>query len=241
MTGISNQKTWGVLLLVFLLLGSVNIVKADDNGPKEPFIKVTGEGKVTAIPDQAEMEFQVQEDGPKLEEVSAEVRTRMKNVFKVIKDFGIQDKDFQTVSYTIEPKYKYDKNDNVTQRIGYTVSNRVRVVLKDIDKTGEILEAIAKAGISEIDGPNFGFSDPEKLNVEALAAAVANAHDKAEALAKASDSDLGKVYSINQTSAYEPRAYLGMAVAANAEKGEVPIAKGQDEVTAQVEVVYLLK
>ena len=241
MKGIFNKGTWGMLLPVILFLGSFNMVKADENGPKEPFIKVTGEGKTTAIPDQAEMEFQVQGDGPKLEEVSVEVRTRMKNVFKVIKDLGIQDKDFQTVSYTIEPKYKYDKNDNVTQRIGYTVSNRVRVVLKDIDKTGEVLEAITKAGVSEVDGPNFGFSDPEKLKVEALAAAVADAHERGQALAKASGSDLGKVFSINQTSAYVPTVYSGLANVVTQSRAEVPIAKGQDEVAAQVEVVYLLK
>lgn len=231
-----------VLMLSFLFLGISSQVKADDNGPKEPSIRVTGEGKVTAIPDQAEMEFQVQEDGPKLEEVTAEVRTKMKNVFKAIKDFGISDKDFQTVSYTIEPKYKYDKNDNATERIGYTVSNRVRVVLKDLDKAGEVLEAVTQAEVSEVEGPNFSFSDPAKLQLQALEAAVSDAHDKAQALAKASDSDLGKVFSINQTSAYVPRMVLGnLAPMAAETRSEVPIAKGQNEVTAQVEVIYLLK
>lgn len=235
---ILRKTTFGILFFLFIA-GFANIAKADDSS-KQRTITVSGEGKVRAVPDQAEMEFTVQEDGAKLKEVSTQVRTKMKSVFQVLKSFGISDKDSQTISYTIQPKYKYDKSGNPT-KIGYTVSNRVRVVLKDLDKAGDLLEAVTEAEVSEVEGPNFSFSDPSKLQIEAMKAAVMDAQTKAEALAQASGSDLGKVFSITQTSASMPilkgalRANLAMA------NNGVPIATGENEVTAQVEVVYSLK
>jgi len=231
-----------ILALAFLTMNISSRVHADENVSKERTIRVTGEGKVTAIPDQAEMEFEVSEEGPKLEQVTAQVREKMKNVFKVIKTFGISDKDFQTVSYNIQPKYKYDKNGNETTRVGYIVSNRVHVVLKDVDSAGKLLEAVTGADVSRVEGPFFGFSDPKKLQIEALKAAVEDAHSKAEALAQSSGAELGKVFSINQTNAEMPieRLTFGKYLA-NAEAPTVPVAKGQNEVTAQVEVVYALK
>ena len=187
------------------------------------------------------MEFEVQEEGPQLKAVSAQVRDKMKKIFQVIKSFGISDKDFQTVSYNIQPKFKYDKNGNETQRVGYIVSNRVRIILKDLDKAGDVLEAVTEAEVSQVEGPNFGYSDPAKLQIEALKTAVADAHAKAEALALASGSELGKVSSINQTSTVMPVSPVAFRANVAMESNAVPIAKGQNEVTAQVEVVYTLK
>lgn len=236
---ISRKTTFGILFFLFIA-GFANIAKADD-GSKQRTITVSGEGKVRAVPDQAEMQFTVQEDGAKLKDVSAQVQTKMKSVFQVLKSYGITDKDSQTVSYNIQPKYKYDKSGNAA-KIGYTVSNRVKVVLKDLDKAGDLLEAVTDAEVSEVDGPNFSFSDPAKLQIEAMKAAVADAQAKAEALAEASGAGLDKVFSITQTSASVP--ILGNALRSNlalAGNNGVPIAAGQNEVTAQVEVVYSLK
>jgi len=202
---------------------------------------VEGQGTSRAVPDQAEIEFEVREEGPRLENVSAQVRDKMKNVFQTVKSFGISEKDFQTVSYNIQPKYKYDRGGNETKRVGYIVSNRIRVVLKDLDSAGKLLEAVTQAEVSEVTGPNFGFSDPKKLQIKALEAAVADARAKAEALAEAAGAELGRVFSINQTSTSMPVAPLAMQGNMMGVSSEVPIAKGQNEITTHVEVVYLLK
>lgn len=227
------------LLTGFFIAGISNAVKADDT-PKERTIQVTGEGKVTAVPDQAEMNFEVQEEGADLEGLTAKVNERIKGVFQAVKSFGVSDKDFKTVSYNIQPKYK-DTNGE-SQRTGFIVSNQIHVVLKKIDLAGQVLDAVTKAGATQVEGPSFGFSDPTQLQMEALKNAVENAHAKAEALAEASGAELGKVYSINQTSAPSPIRPM-MASLANVSRnaGEVPIASGENDVTAEVEVIYLLK
>jgi uncharacterized protein YggE len=239
----SNLRGVFIFALSFALpLFDLKFATADEAPPKEATVKVQGEGKVSAVPDQAQLEFEVREDGAHLEDVSAQVRDKMKKVFQTVKAFGIVDKDFQTVSYNIEPKYRYDKNGGESQRIGYTVSNRIRVVLKDVDSAGKVLDAVTQAEVSEVEGPTFGFSDPAKLQIEALKAAIEDAHAKALALAQSAEAQLGKVFSIVQmgTEIPGPRPMM-FKMAASAAAEDVPIAKGQDEVTAQVEVVYSLK
>ncbi len=235
---ISNKATL-VAFAFFFILGISTIARADENPPKQRTVQVTGEGKVTAVPDQAELDFEVQEEGANVEELTAKVNEKMEDVFEAVKSLGISDKDFKTVQYDVQPKYKYDNGES--QRVGFTVSNRIHVVVKKIDQVGKLLDAVTEAGATQVEGPHLGFSDPTQLQIEALKKAAENAHAEAEALAEASGAELGKVFSITQTSStLPPRPMVFRANAAMAD-AEVPVAKGENDVTAEVEVVYTLK
>lgn len=116
------------------------------------------------------------------------------------------------------------------------------MVLKDITKVGVILGALSNDDTAQLNGPIFGFSDPAKLQLEALKAAVESAHAKAEVLAEAADAQLGLVYSIEESSVNMPVVRpMMMARMAEAGASAVPVEQGTDEVTAQVEVIYTLK
>lgn len=214
-----------------------------DDASKLRTVRVQGEGKITAVPDQAEIVFGVQEESAQLKDASENAREKMKKIFQVIKSFGIAEKDFQTVNFNIQPKMKYDKGESV--KTGYIVTNRIRVRIKDLDQVGKVLEAVTNQDVSQVEGPNFGFSDPSRLEMAALKAAVENARRKAEALAVTAEAQLGKVFTINQLSSNmpgpRPMMFASAASGDMGRVGSVPIAQGQDEVTAQVEVVYLLK
>ena len=235
------KSTLGLLLSFLFLVGTIQPLRAEENS-KDRTIRVTGEGKVTAVPDQAEINVTVEEEGVDLSTVSASAQDKMQKVMRTLKTSGIGDKDIQTTSYNIQPRMKYDKGES--KRTGYTVSNSLKVVVKKIGDAGKILDAVANDGVSRVDGPSFGFSDPEKLQIDALKAAVRDAQAKAEALAQASGADLGKVFSINQTGSNMPSPrplYNARMMGGVAAANEVPIAEGQNEVTAEVEVVYSLK
>lgn len=163
----------------------------------------------------------------------------MAAVLKAVRSFGIADKDLRTLHYNVQPKYRYDKEGSERKRVGFTVSNRVRAVLKDLDQAGKVLEAATRAGATHIEGPHFGFSDPSKLEIQALRSAMEDAKRKAEALAQAAGTSLGKVLSIQSSSqAAPPPRPMMMAMRAEA---DVPIERGEGAVSAQVEVVYSLK
>ena len=214
----------------------------EDGKPGGRTLQVQGEGEVRAVPDQAALEFQVEEEGPSLEQTSSRAKEKMEKVFRALKAFGLDDKDFQTVRYDVQPQYKYDKNGGPAQKVGYRVSNQVRVILKDLDRTGALLEAVTGAGISRVEGPTFGFSDPGKWKALALAAAVINAREKAETMVRAAGVELGPVRSMVESGTLLPvHPAPFRADVMTAQAGNVPVARGEDEVTARVEVVYSLK
>jgi len=232
--------SWKSLCCSMLLVATVPYVNAQENVWKERTVRVQGSGKAMAVPDQAQLEFEVAVEAVRLEDASAQAKVRMNDVLKAVKSFGVGEKEIQTLRYGVQPKYRYDKEGNESKQVGFTVSNRLRVILKNLDLAGKVLEAVTKAGVSQIEGPNFGFADPSKLEIAALKDAMRDAQAKAEALAQSSGAGLGKVLSIQQNSMGmpSPRTMVTMAFKANA---DVPIEKGENEVTAQVEVVYSLK
>ena len=232
------------LTVTLTVLGFSAKTWADEKNPApERTLKVQGDGKVTAIPDQSEMELEVTEEGTEVEDASSLVQAKLLKIFKTIKSFGILDKDTQTISYSVNPKTKFDKGE--AKKVGYTVSSRIKVVVKNMDSTGKILKAVIQDGVTSVDGPYFSFSNPAQLKIDALKAAVEDAHAKAEAIAQTAGVDLGKVFSISQTSLAMPtnQQHLRYAMASTLSgvNTQVPIATGENEVTAQVEAVYSLK
>ena len=216
-----TRKVW-MLFLAVILVSLAAIPKAwsdENNPPKERTLRVQGEGKITAVPDQSEMEFQVSEDGTEVEDVSSLVQSKIEKIFKTIKSFDVPDKDIQTIDYTVGPKTKYVKGESI--RIGYSVSTRIKVVVRKMDLTGKILKAVIQDGVTTIDGPYFSFSNPSQLKIEALQAAVQDANAKAEAIAKTAEVDLGKVFSISQTSLSMPtnRQRIGYAGGLESQRG----------------------
>ncbi len=229
------------IILVLMMMGlGTGLSWAADNTPKGKTIQVEGQGAVTAVPDEATIDVTVQEEGTSVDDLSAKVKTKMTNVLDSLKTFDIPDKDLQTTQYSIEPKYQY--TNGKSERVGYTVTNRLKVVLKDISKVGAVLGALSNDDTSQLDGPTFGFSDPAKLQLDALKAAVENAWAKAAVLAEAANAQLGPVYSIMESSVNVPSPRpMMMARMADAGASAVPVQQGTDQVTAQVEVVYTLK
>src|SRR5579885_2035684 len=83
------------MLPLFFILAAPMSSAAQEGPSKERTVKVQGQGKVRAVPDQVEMEFEVQEEGTQLADVSARVAEKMKALFQAVKSFGILDKDFK--------------------------------------------------------------------------------------------------------------------------------------------------
>jgi uncharacterized protein YggE len=227
-----------VLGMVILLAGTTAL--AAEPEWKERTVRVSASGEAVAPPDQAVIEFEVLAESERLEKAADEAKARMAAVLKAIRSLGVADKYLQTLRYNVQPKYRYDKDGGEQKRVGFIVSNRVRAVLMDLDQAGKVLEAVARAGATHIAGPHFGFSDPSKLEIQALKSAMGDARRKAEALAEAAGASLGKVLSVQSSSqaAPPPRPMMMRAMAAEA---DVPIERGEGAVTAQVEVVYSLK
>ena len=208
--------------------------------PAKRTINVTGTGKVTLTPDIAYVSIGVHTEGKDAAEAVATNTSQAQKVVGALNAFKIDPKDIQTINFSIYPQQQYD-NEGKPQGITYVVDNTVYVTLRDIDKLGELLDAVVKAGSNSINSIQFDVADREAALSEARKLAVANGQKQAEELATAAGVKLGQVLSINSSSPSAPVPMydykLGMGGAAMAEAA-VPVSTGQLIITLDVYMSY---
>lgn len=208
-------------------------------------ITVTGEGKVSAAPDIAEMSFGVT-TGVKAtsKEASAAIAESMNKVVAAAKAQGIDDKDIRTESFYLNPSY--DWNDGRQRLRGYEATQSLRVKVRDLDKVGDVLTAVTDAGANQAGGVEFMLEEPGAKETEARTEAIADAKKKAEALAAQLGQALGDVQSFNENGGgYYPRPMM-MAKAESYDMavGGAPamaMPSGEEDITVNVSITYELR
>ena len=204
-------------------------------------IRVTGEGRAFAAPDVARVTIGVSaRDATSLGRASAEASARMKKVLAALEKGGVAPKDVRTVRHDVEVQRSYEKG-TAGAVTGYLVSNQAAVTIRDLAKLGGLLDQVVAAGSNAIDGLAFEKEDTSAERARALEAAVADARAKAAVLAKAAGATLGEVLVVAESSAGPIPLRMDKGVAAMRAAAEVPIAMGQLEVVATVDVSYAIR
>ena len=91
-----------------------------------------------------------------------------------------------------------------------------------------------------MNGLSFGFADATALMDEARRAAVADARRKAELYAAAAGVELGPVLSIQEQGGGGVRP-MAMARSLDMAESAVPLERGENTLTAQVQIVWALE
>ena len=81
--------------------------------------------------------------------------------------------------------------------VGYQVQNEVRVTVREIGKSGALLDQVVSAGANQISGIQFDVADPQAAADEALRKAIADARRKAELMAAAAGVRIVRVLDIS--------------------------------------------
>jgi hypothetical protein len=152
---------------------------------------------------------------------------------------NIESKDIQTADYGIWPEQRHDsRNSDEPVISGYRVNNLLRINIKDVARLSTLLAAVTDAGANSIQGISFGVEDPSALEASARAAAMADARQKAEALAELAGVELGDVLQIQLSGGGYPVPSMGSRFALEAAAPAPGISAGQLSVTVQVQVTY---
>jgi hypothetical protein len=178
-------------------------------------------------------------DAATVADARAQASESMDAMLKALKDGGVADKDVQTTRFSVQPKYDYTNNKQ--DIIGFTVSNIATVKVRDIDKTGELIDAAVTAGgnRARVESLNFTIDDPSALESQAREKAMAEAKSKADTLAKAGGITIGKPRSITEGGGAVPITFAEDSLrSAAADAPNTPIDIGQLEVQISVSVVY---
>ena len=194
-------------------------------------ITVTGTGVVTVPPDCARISFGVQVQGVNAQDALRRSNEAMHAIVAAVKERGVEPADLQTNGPNLWPGER-----------GYTGSNDVSVLVRDITALGGLIDTVAEAS-----GPNLAMHgvtmdvlDAAPHRVHAREAAVVAARTVAEQLADAAGCALGEVVTIAEGGAMHGPigGFRGVAMAAT-DKGAI-VEPGSQEIRADVTVTYRL-
>lgn len=233
----------GPLLFSFAMWISPSVAPAQDRADHDrliPSITVSGRGEVRVRPDIAQINVGVVTQSESAAEALRQNNEAMKKLLALLKQRGIAEKDIQTIDFSVTPQRQYDRQQPMPPKIvGYQVTNQVRVIVRQLDSLGAILDAVVQEGANQINGIGFDVDNPERILDDARREAIRDAKRKAELYAEAVNGRLGPVLRI-QEQAREPvpqPMYTRMAMAT---ESAVPIASGQQTLEASVSVTYRL-
>ncbi|PTE07038.1 SIMPL domain-containing protein [Mesorhizobium helmanticense] len=218
------------------------VAGAADTQPP-PRIVVSGEGQATVAPDLALLTLSVMREAKTARAALDANNDAMAAVIAAMKSSGIKDRDLQTAGIQINPRYNYTNKPDGSQEaelIAYQVTNTLSVRVRDVDKTGEILDKAVSLGVNQGGGITFTNDNPAATVTEARKKAVADAMAKARTLAEAAGVSIGRVLEITDQNVPPPPMPIN-AKAFDVQGGSVPVQAGENSYTVQVTVTFELK
>lgn len=229
--------------LAILLVGVLVVAgcAGDDDeaaAPQPARITVHGSGTVRADPDLLTVVLGVETRAPKATDALADNNRRAAALFEELRRRGVGEDDLQTSHVSVNPDY-----DQRGRIVGFVVDNAVTARLRELEKAGELLDAVASAVGDAIRLQSFQYSidDPTTAAADARADAVGRARRQAEQLARAAGVRLGRLRSLRETPVsrtFDEYSVRDLATAAGASAGAVPLAGGTLEVQIDVDLVY---
>jgi uncharacterized protein YggE len=209
-------------------------------------IWVTGEGKVTVVPDVAVLNVGVEAQADTVAQAQNDAATAMNAMKSELAARGIADKDIKTQYFTIYPVRNYVPDKGSEELAGYRVTNMLTVKVRKVEDTGTIIDAVAKAGgnFIRIDSITFTVDDPVPYQKEARDKALTDARDKAKQIADKAGLKLGESTFISETTSYYPTLYqsgMGIQVPAPVALGDTSINPGETTITILMQVAYDIK
>ena len=213
--------------------------------PIQPRIVVTGEGEATVAPDMAILSLSVMREAKTAREALDANNAAMAEVIEAVKQFGIADRDVQTAGLQIMPRYNYTNKPDGTQDaelVAYQVVNTLTVRVRDLVKTGEIIDKAVSLGVNQGGNIVFTNDDPSATITEARKNAVAEATTRAKTLAEAAGVQLGRVLEImDQSFGAQPMQIQAKSFDRAMMGASVPIEAGETSYRVQVNRTFELK
>jgi uncharacterized protein YggE len=248
-----NKILLGVGVVVILILTVLTgCSTATDTKPvnvssQQTGIWVSGEGKITVVPDLSIVTLGVSAQTSTVAESQSQAATAMDKVIVALKSNGVADKDIQTQNYSIYQVTRYDDKNQQNIVIGYNVSNTVVAKLRDISKVGATIDAVVVAGgdFTRFNGINFSVEKPEKYYSQARELAMTDAKTKAAQMAQLSGLTLGPATYVSESSYVpsnpSPVMYKVDMAASGGGAPSTSISAGEMQVILNVQIAYSIK
>lgn len=241
-----------MIIRLVLLLTLASLPALASPLPKAPHVYVAGSAEVRIQPDTLAISLGISATDPQVAAAKAKVDERTRKLLSECRRLGIPDDDISAASLRIGPHYEYRSSER--KLVGTRVDREVEVILRNLERYSELVQAIVASEVGEIRSMEPSSSKGAKTLDQVQQMALADARARAERLAAASGQKLGDAWSISEfdqrwEERFELRPARGIgvprqeiqALGAEFREGPEPFEPGTIVATATVYVVYLLE
>lgn len=204
------------------------------------YVSVSGQGVVEVMPDFLTLQLEISATEPKASAAKAKVDAAMRELLTLTRDMNIAEADIDASRITNHPVYDWDNNRQVLR--GELVSRPVTITLRDLTQHTDLVHHLLQNPLVQLQHSQPGFSQPEQHYLRATTLALNNARNKAQHMATALDSRLGKVERIEEQGGMPaPMAEMRMLSMAKADAAPAPMLMQKQRIESTVLVRFELK
>lgn len=177
--------------------------------PNSALLSLSAEGHSRRVPDVATFSAGVVTQAGTASQALADNNAKMAEVVAAIKRAGIADRDIQTSTISLQPRYSnpeleaqmrarqtgqpYVPPTEAARIIGYEARNTVQLRVRKLDSMGRIIDTLIKAGANQVNGPNFTLDEPRAAEDDARMEAIKIGRQRAELYARAAGMKVARI------------------------------------------------
>jgi len=210
-------------------------------------LSLTGAATNTVKPDKVTVSLGVETTDKTANAALAANSKIMNLVIDRLKAAGVKDNETSTSSFSVSPNYNYSLP-SLSRITGFTVSNSIQIQSTNINNTSKWIDVAIAAGANTVDRIDFALSDKklEKTKNSLIRQAIQDARAKADIVASAAGMKVVGIRSINlnEVAIQPPPPPIPLAAQslATAEKARpTPIISGQEEITTNIGIIFLIQ
>lgn len=205
-------------------------------------ISVSGEGTVATEPDQATVRGSVVTNADRAQDAVSQNNVIYARLADAAVATGVARNDitlaYYNVNYVQRPKPAPGEVAPAGP-FGYIVSRSFDVKVRNVGKAGAVVDALTKAGVTNVESVNFGLADPSHARATATVKAMADARSRAGEIARAAGLHIVGIEQISYGGLTVPPVPLMRTMALKAVSAPTVFDSGDVNVTADLTVVFL--
>ena len=230
------------ILFTLAIITLISTAFAQETQP--PLISVVGQHIIKVEPDGATVNIMVSNENINLKEAKLENDRIVSKAFEFLRKERISEKDVRTTRVNLQPYKEYVKDQQPVQM--FRAQQSITILVKDLSRLSDLLSGLVDVEVNGIQSVQFTSTRMTSLQDEARKAAMLDARRKATILAGAVGQKLYGAYTINDntTSSGEQPRPMNMVYKSSGSmlaNEQAPIAEGEIEITANVQVSFSLR
>ncbi|MBV9997319.1 MAG: SIMPL domain-containing protein [Caulobacteraceae bacterium] len=231
------RSMFAAAALAALLAPGGLCAQTETPGPAARFAATTLDlsayGEVSAPPDMATITLGVTDQAPDAAQALADNAAAMNRVVAALRARGIAPADIQTSQLGLSPQYAYEQG-QAPRLTGYEASNQVVITVRDLARLGATVDAVVKAGATNVGAIEFGLRSRVPAENAARMAAVKALQDKAAIYADAAGYRIRRLVNLSEGASETPGPPRPLMMAAAAKAAPTPVEAGELKVRVDV-------